>query len=148
MAMGEGGQADAHDQQDAPGLGAPGKLAPGNRLVLIVDDDENILDFLGIALEDEGFKVLTARHGAAALEIVAQQPPGVIVLDLWMPVMDGWEFLRQYRAQPGPHAAIIALTAAQYDASRTTEIEADAFLTKPFSLDSLIQLVESLFAPA
>jgi CheY-like chemotaxis protein len=119
-----------------------------DKLVLLVDDDENILDFLGIALQDEGYEVLTARHGAAALESVAQHPPRVIVLDLWMPVMDGWEFLREYRALPGPHAAIIALTAAQYDTSRSTQIEAEAFLTKPFSLDSLIQLVDSLAQPS
>jgi DNA-binding response OmpR family regulator len=115
-----------------------------DRLVLIVDDDENILDFLGIALEDEGYEVRTARHGADALQSVAQRPPRVIVLDLWMPVMDGWQFLREYRSSPGPHAAVIALTAAQYDTSHGTQIEAEAFLTKPFSLDSLIQLVDSL----
>ena len=114
--------------------------------VLIVDDDEHILDFLGLALEDEGYLVETASNGAEALERVATSAPDVILLDLWMPVMDGWQFLREYRAQPGPHAAVIALTAAQYDPARHTDIDADAFLTKPFSLDTLIDRVRG-FAP-
>lgn len=114
--------------------------------VLIVDDDEHILDFLGLALEDEGYLVETAPNGAVALERVAANAPDVILLDLWMPVMDGWQFLREYRGQPGPRAAVIALTAAQYDPARHTDIDADAFLTKPFSLDALIERVRGFAA--
>lgn len=114
--------------------------------VLIVDDDEHILDFLGLALEDEGYEVDTAHNGADALTRVEASPPDVILLDLWMPVMDGWQFLREYRARPGPHAAVIALTAAQYDPVQHTDIDADAFLTKPFSLDTLIERVRGLTA--
>jgi DNA-binding response OmpR family regulator len=142
--MGVGGQAKAQGSENTSGENAADEAAVAGKLVLIVDDDEHILDFLGIALEDEGYKVVTAPHGAAALDVVRQQPPQVIILDLWMPVMDGWQFLREYRAQPEPHAAVIALTAAQYDSNRGTEIEADAFLTKPFSLDTLIQVVDQL----
>jgi two-component system, chemotaxis family, chemotaxis protein CheY len=115
--------------------------------VLLVDDDVNILDFLGLALEDEGYEVETAPNGAAALEQLRRSEeaaggaPEVIILDLWMPVMDGPAFLRAYRERPGPRAAVIALTAAQYDAAQSAAVEADGFLTKPFSLDELIDLV-------
>lgn len=112
--------------------------------VLIVDDDQHILGFLGLALEDEGYDVATAPNGAVALERVAERAPALIILDLWMPVMDGWRFLRAYRERAEPQAPVIALTAAQYDASRQTLTEADAFLTKPFSLDELIDLVRAL----
>jgi DNA-binding response OmpR family regulator len=139
-----GGKTDAQGDENTPGANPPNGAGGGERLVLIVDDDEYILDFLGIALEDEGYKVVTARHGAAALDVVRDHVPKVIILDLWMPVMDGFQFLREYRTQPAPHAAVIALTAAHYDASRGTEIEAEAFLTKPFSLDTLIRVVDSL----
>jgi len=122
--------------------GVGGSGPGGNPRVLVVDDDEHIVDFLGLALSDEGYEVESAPNGAIALEIVKLRPPGVIILDMWMPVMDGWQFLTNYRALPGPHAPVIALTAAQYDPSRSAGIEADGFLTKPFSLDSLIQLVD------
>src|SRR5687768_4237804 len=116
--------------------------------VLIVDDDLNILDFLSIALEDEGYAVETAENGAIALErLDSREPsenPTIIILDLWMPVMDGLSFLRAYRERPAPHAAVIALTAAQYDSAQSTLVDADGFLTKPFSLDDLINLVDKL----
>src|SRR6266545_464830 len=112
--------------------------------VLIVDDDEHIKEFLGLALEDEGYEVVTAPHGAAALERIADRAPAVIILDLWMPVMDGFSFLREYRGRPGPHTPVIALTAAQYDSARQSLTDADAFLTKPFSLDALIEQVRRL----
>ena len=115
--------------------------------VLIVDDDAHIQEFLGLALEDEGYEVVTASHGAAALERVAEGKPAVIILDLWTPVMDGFSFLREYRARPGPHAPVIALTAAQYDSARQTLTDADAFLTKPFSLDALLEQVRRLATP-
>ena len=117
--------------------------------VLVVDDDVNILDFLALALEDEGFEVDTAANGALALErlnATAERPPAVIILDLWMPVLDGQGFLREYRKRAGPHAAVIALTAAQYDAAMGAAVEAEGFLTKPFSLDELIGLVRELAA--
>jgi DNA-binding response OmpR family regulator len=109
--------------------------------VLIVDDDEHVLDFVAMALSEEGFDVQTAANGALALERIDEHWPNVIILDLWMPVMDGWTFLREYRRRPGPRAPVIALTAAQYDPSQSAAIEAEGFLPKPFSLDALIGLV-------
>ena len=127
---------------------SPGSAAAASRpRVLLVDDDTNILDFLGLALEDEGYEVETATHGKAALDQLQRMEetgggaPEIIILDLWMPVMDGPAFLRAYRERPGPHAPVIALTAAQYDAAQSAAVEADGFLTKPFSLDELIELV-------
>ena len=88
--------------------------------------------------------MLTAEHGAAALQIVASTTPAVILLDMRMPVMDGWEFAQAYRERPGPRAPIIVFTAARDAAERASEIWADAHLAKPFSLDDLIELVERL----
>ena len=116
-------------------------------VVLIVDDDPNILDFLSIALDDEGFQVHTAANGADGidwLERNAECQPAVIILDLWMPVMDGYAFLKAFRARPAPHAAVLALTAAQYSAANGPAIDAEEFLTKPFSLDDLIDVVKRL----
>jgi two-component system chemotaxis response regulator CheY len=111
--------------------------------VLVVDDDESIRSVVTAALREEGYDVLEATNGAAALEIVRQLYPVVILLDMWMPVMNGWEFVRQYRALPGPHAPIVVMTAAVDARRRGAEIAADGVLAKPFELDSLLDTVAS-----
>jgi two-component system, chemotaxis family, chemotaxis protein CheY len=111
--------------------------------VLVVDDDESIRSVVTAALQEEGYDVLEATNGAAALEIVRQLYPVVILLDMWMPVMNGWEFVRQYRALPGPHAPIVVMTAAVDAKRRGAEIAADGVLAKPFELDSLLDTVAS-----
>ena len=112
--------------------------------ILAVDDDDGILGFLSEVLAEEGHEVITAPHGAAALEVVARRAPSLILLDMRMPVMDGWAFARAYRERPGPHAPIVVFTAARNAEERAWEIAADAYLAKPFGLDELIDLVERL----
>lgn len=109
--------------------------------VLVVDDDESIREFVGMALSDEGYDVAAAPHGAAALRSIAELPPSLILLDLRMPVMDAWEFVRVYRETPGPHAPIIAFTAAQESEASVAEIGADDVLPKPFDLEQLLEMV-------
>ena len=70
--------------------------------------------------------------------------PDLIVLDMRMPIMDGWEFARRYRELPGPHAPIIVFTAARDAGERASEIAADAYLSKPVSLDDLLDLAARL----
>jgi two-component system, chemotaxis family, chemotaxis protein CheY len=95
------------------------------RRVLVVDDDPDIGEFVSLALADEGYDVTTALNGRAALGRAEERPPDLIVLDMRMPVMDGWEFARTYRERPGPHAPILVLTAARDAAERAKAIEAD-----------------------
>ena len=112
-------------------------------LVLIVDDDESIREFIAMALEDEGYRTATATNGQVALEVMRHAPPDVILLDMRMPVMDGWEFARAYRAQIASSAPIIVMTAALDAAVSSAEIDAQGYLAKPFALDDLIALVRS-----
>ncbi len=112
--------------------------------VLVVDDDPDIGEFVSLALSDLGYDVDAVRNGRAALSSIDERPPGLILLDMRMPVMDGWEFARAYRERPGPHAPILVFTAARDAAQRASEVSADAHLAKPFSLDDLIDLVERL----
>jgi CheY-like chemotaxis protein len=116
-------------------------MAP-NGSVLVVDDDDSIREFVSVALTDEGYDVLTAADGAEALETVRRRMPGVILLDMRMPVMDGWEFSRAYRASPEPHAPIVVVTAARDVEDRARQIEADGYLAKPFDLDDLLAIVK------
>ncbi len=110
--------------------------------VLVVDDDESIVDFVREALEDEGYEVLTATEGAEALNLAVARPPDLILLDMRMPIVDGWEFADAYARAPGPHAPVIVMTAARDAASIATEIHAAGYLAKPFTLDDLLSLAE------
>ncbi len=116
--------------------------------VLVVDDDESILDFVREALADEGYEVLTATDGAEALEMAAAHPPDLILLDMRMPVIDGWEFAEAYARTPGPHAPLIVMTAARDAASIADEIHAAGYLAKPFTLDDRLSLAGQYRPPA
>lgn len=109
--------------------------------VLIVEDDESIRDVIAIALQTEGFGVRVASNGLQGLEEIERQRPDVILLDMLMPVMNGWEFHNRYAMTPGPYAPIIVLTAAPDAASRAAEVNADDYIAKPFDLKNLIDLV-------
>ncbi|MGZ3676729.1 MAG: response regulator [Ktedonobacterales bacterium] len=114
--------------------------------ILIVDDDETILSTIEFLLVDAGYPVILASNGKEALACAKQQPPCLILLDMKMPVMDGWAFVRAYREEPEPHAPIIMMTAAHEPASRAEAIAADAYIAKPFNIDQLLALVHR-YAP-
>ncbi len=118
------------------------------RKVLVVDDDQGIRELVATALSEEGYEVSGAADGAEALDRIAETQPDLILLDMRMPVMDGWEFARRYRSVPAPHAPIVIVTAALDVAKDAKEIGADGFLAKPFQLDELVALVERHAGPA
>jgi CheY-like chemotaxis protein len=109
--------------------------------VLVVEDQDDIREFIAFVLQNEGYCVVTADNGAVALEQVARKPVNVVLLDMRMPVMDGWTFAREYRQRPGPHVPIVVLTAAADAAQRAAQIQADGYLGKPFELDDLLNVV-------
>ena len=109
--------------------------------VLVVDDDGGIREFVRTVLLEEGYDVAEATDGRDALERAKTMRPDVILLDMRMPVMNGWEFARMYRERPGPHAPIVIVTAALDVAKDARDIGADGFLAKPFQLDDLLDLV-------
>jgi DNA-binding response OmpR family regulator len=120
---------------------------PGPRPILVVDDDEAVRRLLFWALTDEGYAVREAPDGAVASARVHEAAPGLILLDMRMPVLDGWAFARRDRARPGPHAPIICVTAADAAAARGTQLGAVASLGKPFDLDELLALVRRYLLP-
>ena len=112
--------------------------------VLIVDDEPGILDFLTTALETEGYTVLTAANGAIALSTAREHRPDVILLDLFMPIMDGRTFAVAYHHGPGPHAPIIAMSASSKVLGLNTKLpEVFAHFDKPFELDELFEALET-----
>jgi len=126
---------------------APDAAAARSPLILVVDDDAAIRRFVAEALRDEGYLVAEAGDGRAALSAVERDRPGLILLDMTMPVMDGWQFADAYRRRPGPHAPIVCVTAAHRAAERAAQIMAEAALPKPFDLDGLLDLVARFVPP-
>jgi CheY-like chemotaxis protein len=112
-----------------------------------VEDDDGIRDMVDIVLSAAGYEVLTASDGAAALQVVGSVRPDLLLLDMRMPVMDGWELARQYRALPGPHAPIVVMTAARDAAQWAAEVDANGYLGKPFDVAELLRLVSRLARP-
>lgn len=127
------------------GNGVPknGNGVPGSRTrVLVIDDDDALCELLRQSLGDQGFAVATVPHGAAALELVKHHQPAVILVDLRMPIMDGWAFVEQYRRLAQPTASILLLTAARDIEENATRLRADGFVRKPFALDEVTAAIE------
>jgi DNA-binding response OmpR family regulator len=115
--------------------------------ILVVDDEANIVELARMYLEQDGFQVQSARDGAAALETVARQPPALIILDLMLPRVDGWEVCRRIRADRAARdLPIIMLTARDEDVDRIVGLElgADDYVTKPFNPRELVARVRAI----
>ena len=113
----------------------------GPRRILLIEDDAAVREMIALALTDEGYAVQSAADGAAALALIDHSPPDVILLDMKMPVMDGWAFATQYEQQLAARVPVIVLTAAQ-DAGRwAAEIGAVDYLAKPFDLEALLNVI-------
>ena len=114
--------------------------------VLVVDDSDDVREMLAALLRCAGYDVREAGDGRAALRSIATSTPDAIVLDLWMPVMDGWDFLRRLRRLDSPRSAtpVVAVTADRSAAERPLAVE--AVLTKPFAPASLLDAVEAAVA--
>ncbi len=109
----------------------------------MVDDDPDILEALSEILEAEGFGIRQARNGLEALELVEQLPPSLILLDLMMPVMDGWEFAERIRRRPDwAQIPVIVLSADRNIGGKARELGALGYLAKPFELNELLSLVQ------
>ena len=110
--------------------------------VLIVDDDDELAEVLRQALRESGYAVATVRHGAAALDLIDQIQPDLILLDLTMPIMDGWSFVTQYRRTARASGRIVLLTGHPNVHEISQALGADAYVGKPFELKQLLTTVE------
>lgn len=117
-------------------------MAKQARPVLVVEDDSDLLGMVRLVLEGAGYRVVTAAEGAEALQMVAEEMPALILLDMKMPGMDAWEFSRHFRARYDRQAPIVVLTAAENARRRAEEIGAESYLGKPFEIAELVAMVE------
>ena len=116
-----------------------------NELILLVDDEPSIIELARMYLEREGFRTQSVKDGEAALSAVAHEHPALVVLDVMLPKLDGFEVCRRLRAS-NDSAAILMLTARDEDVDKILGLElgADDYLTKPFNPRELVARVKAI----
>jgi hypothetical protein len=120
---------------------------PGEeRVVLVIDDDPNALDLLGRTLQGAGVRVVTASDGQEALKLARTLHPAAITLDVLMPGMDGWEVLRELKADAATRDIPVIMVTMTDDRELGYALGATEFLTKPVQRAQLVQLLER-YAP-
>lgn len=115
--------------------------------ILLVEDDEMNRDMLSRRLRRKGFVVAMALDGQSALEMSQTEAPSLILMDVGLPVLDGWEATRRLKADPATrHIPVIALTAHAMSSDREKAVEAgcDDYETKPIELPRLLAKIEGL----
>lgn len=112
--------------------------------ILLVDDDPNIRQLVNLYLEKEGFEVIMADRGDTAVKLFRQSPPNLMLLDLMLPGMDGWEVCREVRKTS--NLPIIMLTAKDetFDKVLGLELGADDYIVKPFDMKELVARIKAV----
>ncbi|MGH9038278.1 MAG: response regulator [Acidimicrobiia bacterium] len=121
----------------------------GGELVLVVDDEADLLFTVGLALELAGYRVIQATNGEDALVAVDEHRPDIVVLDLRLPGIDGWEVLRRLGDGTGHPRVPVVLLSAQVDAAtaaRAVDLGCHAYLAKPFRPAELTRVLRSVLA--
>lgn len=108
--------------------------------ILVVEDDDGVRELICSLLEEEGFKVESAEHGEAALALIEQSPPQLILVDIYMPVMNGCAFAQACRQRWGA-TPIIALTGTEDPVGSADFSIFDDVVTKPFDVSGLLDIV-------
>lgn len=113
--------------------------------VLAVDDDPDLLSLLELVFRREGYEVIVAPDGAAALELVDSEGPDVILLDLMMPAMDGFTVLQRLRRRVrSPRVVCLTAKGGRMDRERAWRLGVDEYVTKPFSLSAVLGAADAV----
>ena len=119
-------------------------MAKAMKRVLLVDDERAILKVLSIKLRISGYDVVTASSGKEALDVISSAYPDVMLLDVIMPGMDGFEVLEKLRTSS--ELPIIVFSARPENAQKAIELGANDFLAKPFNVDEMVGRIENLLS--
>lgn len=115
------------------------------QVVLVVEDDDSIREIVSRVLEDEGYVTHTANNGVKGLEQFYLRLPDLIVLDVKMPEMDGWEVLKRLREISDCPVIMLTVFGSTEDIIQGLELGADDYLVKPFGVQELIARVNAVF---
>jgi DNA-binding response OmpR family regulator len=114
-----------------------------SKLILIVDDEAKLRRVIRAYLEKEGYRALEAANGSEALFTARSDPPDLILLDVMMPEMNGYEFMRVYRKEADTPIIMLTAKDEEYDEVLGLEVGADDYVTKPFSMRTLMARVRA-----
>jgi len=123
--------------------GSLGSAADG-KLILIVDDDHELGEMLAVALEDEGYRVALATSGREGLRQFYALKPALVVLDIMMPHLDGWEVCRRIRELSDTPILVLSARVAEDDVTRGLYLGADDYVTKPFHISEFLARVKAV----
>ncbi len=123
-------------------------MTPVDDLILIIDDDLDLLDIVGAALQRSGYEVLKASDGHAGLAMFLQHDPCLVLLDITMPGLSGWEVCRQLREISDVPVILLTVLRRERDIVRGLKEGADDYITKPFSTGELMGRIEALLRRA
>ena len=112
--------------------------------ILIVDDEPKMVELISLNLKLEGFEVITASDGYQALEKVTREMPDLVLLDIMMPDMDGFETLKQIREIASVPVIFLSVKNEEYDRVRGLDLGADDYITKPFSPRELVSRIKAV----
>ncbi|HET7856175.1 MAG TPA: response regulator [Gaiellaceae bacterium] len=129
------------------GGGAPQRVREGRRLILIVDDDDRLREFVRVNLEMEGYAVREAADAEAGLAALEEEPPDLILLDVMMPKVDGWEMLRRVQERHGVGSIPVIMFSGKVDEEAMRDAAsrgAQGFIGKPFNPQQLIESTKQL----
>jgi len=115
------------------------------KTILVVDDDPTIRDVLERYLQREGFAVLTAADGQTALQKADSERPDLVVLDLMLPHVDGWEICRRLRAESTVPVLMLTARGEEYERILGLGLGADDYVTKPFSPGEVVARIQAIF---
>jgi len=116
----------------------------GGKKILVVDDEPQIIKFITMNLEAEGFRVLGAHDGYEALEKVTKELPALVILDVMMPDMDGFETLKKIRELSSVPVIFLSVKGQELDRVRGLDLGADDYMTKPFSPRELLSRMKAV----
>ena len=115
-----------------------------NKKILIVDDDENICELLRLYLQKDGFNTVVANNGEKAITLVQIEKPDLVLLDIMMPVLDGWQVCREIRKSSDVPIIMLTAKSETFDKVLGLELGADDYVTKPFDSKEVVARIKAV----
>jgi DNA-binding response OmpR family regulator len=127
-----------------------GVVVESNKKIVYIEDEQEMIDLVSLILSRKGYKVVGANGGREGLEIVQQELPDLVLLDLMMPGMDGWDVYQQLKAEENTREIpVIVITAKAQSIDKVLGLhiaKVDDYISKPFSPQDLVKSIERVFA--